>query len=74
MYAELYMNTPVYLGMPILEITKIVMYKIQYDYVEPQYGEKANFCDMNTDSFIGYMKKEDIYVNVSNDIETKFDT
>ena len=53
MYAELYMNTPVYLGLPILEITKIVMYKIQYDYVEPQYGEKANFCDMNTDSFIG---------------------
>ena len=42
--------------------------------MEPQYGEKANFCDMNTDSFIGYMKKEDIYVNVSNDIETKFDT
>ena len=51
------MNKPVYLGRPILEISKIVMYQIQYDYVKLQYGEKAKLCYMDTDSFIGYIKK-----------------
>ena len=57
MYTELHMNKPIYLGRPILEISKIVMYQIQYDYVKLQYGEKAKLCYMDTDSFIGYIKK-----------------
>ena len=28
------MNKPVYLGLPILEISKIVMYEFWYDYVK----------------------------------------
>ena len=32
---------PAYLGQSILEISKIVMYEIWYDYVKPKYGEKA---------------------------------
>ena len=36
------MNKPVYLGLSIFELTKIVMYKFfLYDYVKPKYGEKA---------------------------------
>ena len=34
--------TIMYLGLLILEISKIVMYKFWYDYMEPKYGEKAN--------------------------------
>ena len=36
------MNKPVYLGLPILEISKIVMHELWYDYVKPKYVEKAN--------------------------------
>ena len=36
------MNKPVYLGLSILEISKIIMYEFWYGYVRPQYGEKAN--------------------------------
>ena len=35
---KLKMNQPVYLGLPILEISKTLMYKFWYDYVKPKYG------------------------------------
>ena len=31
------MNKPVYLGLSILELSKILMYEFRYDYVEPNY-------------------------------------
>ena len=37
------MNKPVYLGLLILELSKILMYKLLYDYVKPKYDKKANF-------------------------------
>ena len=33
-------NKPVYLGLSILEISKIVMYELWYNYVKPKYEEK----------------------------------
>ena len=38
------MNRPAYLGLPILELSKIVMYEFWYDYVKPKYPEKAILC------------------------------
>ena len=67
------MNKSVYLGLSILEISKIVMYEIWYDYVKPKYGEKAKLCFMNTDSFIIFLKAEDIYVDIAKEVETRFD-
>ena len=34
------MNKLVYLGLSILEISKIVMHQFWYDYVKPKYCEK----------------------------------
>ena len=34
------LNKPVYLGVQILEINKILMYKFWYDYAKAKYGEK----------------------------------
>ena len=34
------MKRPVYLGLSILEIIKIVMCEFWYDYVKPHFGEK----------------------------------
>ena len=49
------MYKPVYLGLPILELSKIVMYLFRYDYVKPEYDEKAKLCYMKTNSFIVYI-------------------
>ena len=59
-----------YLGLSILEISKVVMYDSRNDYVKSKYREKAKLCYMDTDNFIVYKKREDIY----KDIETRFDT
>ena len=38
-----------------------------------KYGEKAKLCYMDTDSFMAYIKTEDIYVDIVKDVETRFD-
>ena len=68
------MNKPVYIGSSILELSKIVMYEFQYDYVKPKYGEKAKFRSKNASSFIVHIKTEDIYKDIPGDVETRFDT
>ena len=55
------MNKPVYWGLSILELSKIIMYEFCYDYVKPKYGKKAKLCYMDIDSFIVYIKTDDIY-------------
>ena len=58
--ARILLNKPVYLGLTMLEISKIVMCEFCVDYVKPKYGEKAKLCYIDTDSFIVYIKTEDI--------------
>ena len=38
------MNKPVYLGMPILEISKTLMYQFWHDYIKPKYQNNAKLC------------------------------
>ena len=46
------MNTPIYLGMSILDISKMLMYKFWYDYIKPKYGDRTKLCYTDTDSVI----------------------
>ena len=48
---QILMNKPVYLGLSILELSKILMHEFWYDHVKPKYDEKAKLCYMDTDSF-----------------------
>ena len=70
---QILMNELVYLGMSILELSKIVIYEFWYDYVKPKYGEKANLSCLDKDIFIVYIKLDDIYKDIA-DVETRFDT
>ena len=54
---QIYMKKPVYLGLSILELSKILMFEFWCHYVKPKYGEKAKLCYMDTDSFIAYIKQ-----------------
>ena len=71
---EILMNEPVYLGLSILELSKILMQEFWYDYVKPRYGKKAKLCYMDAYSFIVYIKADDIYKNIAKDVKTRFDT
>ena len=68
------MNKFASLGLSILELSKILMYEFWYDYVKPKSGKNTNLCYINTDSFIVYIKTEDVYKDVGEDVETRFDT
>ena len=68
------MNKPAYLGLPILEISKTLMYEFWYDYVKPKYGDNVKLCYMDTGSFIMHIKAEDFYKDIAVDVEERFDT
>ena len=68
------MNKPIYLGLSILEISKILMYKFWYDYMKPKYNDHVRLCYMDTDSFIMNIKTNDFYKDISDDVECKFYT
>ena len=68
------MNKPIYLGMSILDISKTLMYEFWYDYFIPKYGDKAKLCYTDTDSFIIHIITEDFFEDISNDVESWYDT
>ena len=68
------MNKPIYLGLPILEISKLLMYEFWYDYMKPKYGDNVKLCHVDTDSFIMNIKAEDFYKDIANDVEKRFGT
>ena len=63
------MTKPLYLGMSISDISKTLMYKFWYDYINPKYGNKEKLCYTDTDSFIIYIITEDFFEDISNDVE-----
>ena len=65
---------PLYLGMSILDIRKILMYKFWYDYINPKYRDRAKLCYTDTASFIIYIKTENLFEDISNGVERWFDT
>ena len=68
------MKKPIYLGLSILEISKILMYEFWYDYMKPKYNNNVKLCYMDTDSFIMDIKTNDFYKDIANDVENRFDT
>ena len=68
------MNKPIYLGLSILDISKITMYEFWYEYVKIKYEDKARLCYMDTDSFVVNIKIKDFYKDISQDVNKRFDT
>ena len=67
------MNKPVCLGLSVPELSKMLMDGLWYDYVKSKYHEKANLCYMDKYSFTVYIKTDDIYKDIGEDVETRFD-
>ena len=50
------MNKPIYLGLAILSLTKILMYDYWYNEMKPKYENRIRLRYMDTDSFIMHNK------------------
>ena len=68
------MNKPIYLGLSILEISKILIFEFWYDYMKPKYNDNVKLCYTDTDSFIMNIKTNDFYEDIASDVENRFDT
>ena len=68
------MKKPVYLGLSVLEISKTLMYEFWYDYIKPKYQQNAKVCYIETNSFIIHIKTEDVYGDIADDVEKRFNT
>ena len=71
--AKVKMNKPVYLGLSILKISKILMTGFYDDYIKPNYHQNSKLRYKDTDSIIIQIKSEDVYKDITNDIEKRFD-
>ena len=68
------MNKPAYLGQPILDLSKIVMYEFHYDYMKQKYDdENLTLCYMDTDSLIYNIKTKNFCKDIAGDVAARFD-
>ena len=65
---------PENLGLPILDLSKTVIYEFRQNYVKPKYGENPRLCYKDTDSFMVHAKTDDIYKDIAKDFQTRFNT
>ena len=72
--SEIPMNKPACLGLSMLELCKILMYEFCYDCVKSKHSEKSKLCYIETESSIVYIKTDESYRNIADDVETKLDT
>ena len=64
---------PIYVGMCILDISKVCLYEFYYEYMAPLYRDKCKIMYTDTDSLIYHIECDDVYENMKRDI-SKFDT
>ena len=64
---ELVLNRPIYVGMAILDLSKLLMYDFHYNYMLKEYNIKLMFTD--TDSLCYEIKTDDVYIDLFQDKE-----
>ncbi|XP_057656772.1 uncharacterized protein LOC130894170 [Diorhabda carinulata] len=73
--SELVFNKPLYVGMTVLDLSKLCMYQFHYDYMIPKMGiDRCKLMYMDTDSFVYELICDDAYEEVLKADLTKFDT
>ena len=61
------LNRPTYVGMCILDLSKMLMYDSHYNYIKKKYNNRARLLFTDTDSLTYEIEAEDIYKDFWND-------
>ena len=59
------LNKPAYIGMCLLELSKVLMYEFHYDYIKNKYGNNSKLLFRDTDGLMYEIKTEDVYEDFS---------
>ena len=63
------LNRPAYVGMCILDLSKMLMYDFHYKYIKRKYNDRARIMFTDTDSLTYEIEAEDVYKDFWNDKE-----
>ena len=55
------LNRPAYVGMCILDLSKVLMYNFHYNHIKENYGNKAKLLFTDTDSLTYEIEAKDVY-------------
>ena len=55
------LNKPIYIGVSILDLSKLHMYQYHYDVMTEKYDDRIKLLYTDTDSFIYHIETEDVY-------------
>ncbi|XP_070531293.1 uncharacterized protein, partial [Cardiocondyla obscurior] len=67
------LDKPIYVGMSILDISKVCLYEFHYEYMLPTFEDKCSVMYTDTDSLVYSVQCEDVYEMMKRDI-ARFDT
>lgn len=70
---EICFKKPITVGMAVLDISKIIMYKFYYEYMKPTYRQQFKLLYTDTDSFIFILNTNNVYEDMKAEI-SRFDT
>ena len=63
------LNKPVYIGMCILELSKVLMYEFHYNCIKNKYHNNSRLFSIDTDILMYEIKTEDDYKDFRDNIE-----
>ena len=69
----LMLNRPIFVGMSVLDLSKVLMYDFYYNKLKTQYGENMELIYTDTDSLLLEIKTDDFYKDMKNSID-EYDT
>ena len=62
------LNRPIYTGLCVLDLSKVLMYKFHYDYVKEKYpGDDSKLLFTDTDSLVYKIRTNDLYRDMLED-------
>jgi hypothetical protein len=64
---------PTYVGMSILDVSKMLMFEFHYDKIRSIYGQKAKLLMTDTDSLVYHIETPDVYADLLQDLDA-YDT
>ena len=69
MVKKVELNKAIYVGVAVLDLSKLHMYSFHYDYIMKKYGNKATLLFTDTDSLCYHIETDDIYKDMKENKE-----